>query len=1241
MSTVSLQTVFDEARQAIEAGAADKAIGIAQHILAHYPRTIEGLRLLGEAQLNAGHPEQAAESFERVLQADAENVAAYYGLGLARQSTDQRAAAITAFERALEIQPNLADLRTQLMRLYSETPGSAGQFRLSRAGLGRLYARGGMFGQAIDEFRAVLDADPSRDDVKVALAEALWRDGLEDEAADFCRALLDRQPDLLKPTVLLGYMQFASGQPEGETLWRRAAEQDAQMVLARTLFDILPPIRIEEPVLPEFDEAEWRAQEARRAAVEPVVAAPVAVADDDDFFADSWLGGAGTAQSQANIARAYDEAPTPSQTGSGENNDDDLLASLLGFDSFGERSAPAQQNVSDDVQPFTLGTWADEPTTDEASAVPAPVSLNDIGLEDSSADDRADVGGAVQPFSFDDWDFDQPSSSAQNTISAQDDISGVAAFSLDDLENDEPAAKPFSFESNTDELADVQPFSLDDDFGAEPFSFDSNSVETAPANTADADAGLGDVKPFSLDEWGLDDDQLSTTASDSAPNGESNDLGDLKPFSLDELSLDSLDAQSEQALSGPGLADEDVAADEPTEFTWQEPSWRSQTPPAAPAPTEGQEESIFAKLLRNRSADSPTPTPEPLDQQADDEDATFFSLDDESLRLDSDDTDEMFNIPSAAEQTQAEQQAPAVGTAASALDESSDADPTPFSFDDLGLNDAEFPSFDNKPTLTDDTASANAIFQGTDARDDTALPFSLDDLGLDDDVLRGLDQQPEPAVDSNTDSSADTTAFSLDDLGLDDESTNELSDPQPFSLDAEAADELIVRDAATPDASFSWDDLASGDQPSSNVDQPSTFSLSDLGLDEDFNVSADGDARDTTADEPEMSPFSLSELGLSDDEIAAFNFDDPDGDVGQKSFDASTSNTDSSRAVANQFDDAASEPEMVPFSLSELGLTDDEIALLDQESTADDEGQSLADIFGDDVNVSAQDTTAPIAEEQAAFAASDDMTIGEEDQAPSSGDAAVLLSTDAPEMVPFSLADLGLSDEELALFDDAPTAQSAEADQQYLNVANEAQEAADLAEPSAADAFAQLDEAQPTFGEAALPADEVDVREDMPVGQSLAEAGDFTTTSEESLQTRDQDASASIDESFASAPTEPLVDPQEAAAEQMASASFAAAGLGAIFAQMDRDPTNDTLRLAVARMSQQTDQSAQALEQYKHLIKRGQLLDDVVDDLQDAIADTDDPQLLRRLHRLLGDAYMKQNRFREAMDEYSWTLARP
>jgi hypothetical protein len=95
-----------------------------------------------------------------------------------------------------------------------------------------------------------------------------------------------------------------------------------------------------------------------------------------------------------------------------------------------------------------------------------------------------------------------------------------------------------------------------------------------------------------------------------------------------------------------------------------------------------------------------------------------------------------------------------------------------------------------------------------------------------------------------------------------------------------------------------------------------------------------------------------------------------------------------------------------------------------------------------------------------------------------------------------------------------------------------------------------------------------------------------------------------------------------------------------IFAQLDADPDNDPLRLAVARMTHALRNANQSLEQYRQLIRRGNLLDDVVEDLQDMIGESDDPSLQRRMHRLLGDAFMKQNRVREAMDAYSWTPTR-
>jgi hypothetical protein len=90
-------------------------------------------------------------------------------------------------------------------------------------------------------------------------------------------------------------------------------------------------------------------------------------------------------------------------------------------------------------------------------------------------------------------------------------------------------------------------------------------------------------------------------------------------------------------------------------------------------------------------------------------------------------------------------------------------------------------------------------------------------------------------------------------------------------------------------------------------------------------------------------------------------------------------------------------------------------------------------------------------------------------------------------------------------------------------------------------------------------------------------------------------------------------------------------------AQLALEPENHTLRLGLARANVQQDNTAQALEQYKQLVKRGVLLEPILEDLTDLLDGTQDRGTLRRLHRLVGDVYMQQGRTDEALTEYSWT----
>jgi hypothetical protein len=93
--------------------------------------------------------------------------------------------------------------------------------------------------------------------------------------------------------------------------------------------------------------------------------------------------------------------------------------------------------------------------------------------------------------------------------------------------------------------------------------------------------------------------------------------------------------------------------------------------------------------------------------------------------------------------------------------------------------------------------------------------------------------------------------------------------------------------------------------------------------------------------------------------------------------------------------------------------------------------------------------------------------------------------------------------------------------------------------------------------------------------------------------------------------------------------------------QLEAEPEDDVLRISLARIGWQIGIPDLAVQQYKYLIKHNRSLDQVVDEINDLLSDSDEEKLMQRLHRVLGDAYTKQGRFREAVTEYSWTLGGP
>jgi tetratricopeptide (TPR) repeat protein len=99
------------------------------------------------------------------------------------------------------------------------------------------------------------------------------------------------------------------------------------------------------------------------------------------------------------------------------------------------------------------------------------------------------------------------------------------------------------------------------------------------------------------------------------------------------------------------------------------------------------------------------------------------------------------------------------------------------------------------------------------------------------------------------------------------------------------------------------------------------------------------------------------------------------------------------------------------------------------------------------------------------------------------------------------------------------------------------------------------------------------------------------------------------------------------------------AALDEFLQQIEAEPDNFGLRLAVARMAMQSEHKDLAFHEYKQALQDSDQVEQIVDDVTDLIESEQDPAMLKRLHRLLGDCYSRQKRFHDAMAEYKWTFS--
>lgn len=258
-----LRDVLQAAQTALEEGRPQESIAACRHVLRHYPDSVTALRLLGEACLEAGRSDEAARAFEKAISGDPHNVLSRVGLGVIAEDRGEDERAIAQFRLAWEIEPTLPQLRGELVRLYRKRYGAGGRLRLTRVALANLHRRNDELLRAIGQLRQLYDEDPSRPEVVLAFAEALWRHDEDDEAAVLCQAILAERPRTARALLILASIQGDNGL-DGEVsvddLLAAARGFDPDFALAGELIGLRPSETLvahvgDVPTVPAFDPA--------------------------------------------------------------------------------------------------------------------------------------------------------------------------------------------------------------------------------------------------------------------------------------------------------------------------------------------------------------------------------------------------------------------------------------------------------------------------------------------------------------------------------------------------------------------------------------------------------------------------------------------------------------------------------------------------------------------------------------------------------------------------------------------------------------------------------------------------------------------------------------------------------------------------------------------------------------------------------------------------------------------------
>ena len=234
MAQVMLRDYLQQTEDALSSALIDDALASCQRVLTHFPGSLEAQRLLGEIYLAQGHLEEAQQAFDWILTSDPENVVAYCDRALISERLSDFDTALDCYQQAYELSRGNSQIRQEFNTLSAKV--GQPDFMFSRAGLARLYMRGDLLAQAIQEWEIVLASTPDRLDARTGLLEAYWREEQFERVEQLAKLILDENPSCLKALLLLAHTTAPRNLEQARELIKKAEALDPELVMAHDLF---------------------------------------------------------------------------------------------------------------------------------------------------------------------------------------------------------------------------------------------------------------------------------------------------------------------------------------------------------------------------------------------------------------------------------------------------------------------------------------------------------------------------------------------------------------------------------------------------------------------------------------------------------------------------------------------------------------------------------------------------------------------------------------------------------------------------------------------------------------------------------------------------------------------------------------------------------------------------------------------------------------------------------------------